>query len=592
MKRFAAVIVGICIVLITALPLFAEEQTTTANSALSALNETDVALSDVGENEDIFPISDAQPDMVEEQTAASDAQSEEIENNVSDGRIYLGERYYYTAPSDYNLKLGYAIKPDGTIVILNSYCANYDNYQHVNGFYVPDEINGVPVTEISSLRKYRVDNEGAELTYSYVWQFKMTSPIQVRLSQNLTAITTSIPFLPTPRDASSAEIVNTGSVGSVTLPNTLAQCAERAFSGIYVIGDFTFSSAMKQIEKGTLEYSEITGDVIVPSGVETIADSAFKNTKIGGTVRLPNTLKTIENYAFSDTSLTSVYIPSSVISIDDEAFTANSFTIYGVSGSCAQQYAQKKGYNFVDSGAQIAAFVERLYTVALNRGSDAGGKADWINRLKTGKATAAEVVRGFIMSPEFEKRGLSNADAVETLYKAMLNRGSDAVGKADWINALENGMSFEAIVAGFANSNEFATLCSSYGVTKGDFTTSQPRDKNRQLTAFVSRLYSKLLQRSGDAIGLNDWCSRIIKKAETPNQVAHGFVFSDEFIGENLSNDEFVTRMYRTFLGREPDPAGKADWLNRLKQGQTKEQIFNGFADSQEFAGIIASFGL
>lgn len=160
------------------------------------------------------------------------------------------------------------------------------------------------------------------------------------------------------------------------------------------------------------------------------------------------------------------------------------------------------------------------------------------------------------------------------------------------MNQLANGVSREFVLRGFANSSEFQALCDAFGIKSGSLSVTQARDKSPNLTAFVNRLYTMLLKRNGDETGLNDWCSRILENRETPKQVAAGFVFSNEFKDAKLSNEEFVNRMYRTFLGREADAAGKADWLNRLAQGQSREKIFDGFADSTEFAGIVASFGL
>ena len=75
----------------------------------------------------------------------------------------------------------------------------------------------------------------------------------------------------------------------------------------------------------------------------------------------------------------------------------------------------------------------RCYQVILNRDPDTIGLNDWSYRLATSQATAAEIVYGFVDSTEFKSRGYSNRDAVEILYKAMLDRGSDEGGKAGWV---------------------------------------------------------------------------------------------------------------------------------------------------------------
>ena len=53
-------------------------------------------------------------------------------------------------------------------------------------------------------------------------------------------------------------------------------------------------------------------------------------------------------------------------------------------------------------------FVERCYTVTLDRPSDADGFADWKGKLLNGQAVGIEVAYGFIFSPEYTKKNKSN----------------------------------------------------------------------------------------------------------------------------------------------------------------------------------------
>ena len=50
--------------------------------------------------------------------------------------------------------------------------------------------------------------------------------------------------------------------------------------------------------------------------------------------------------------------------------------------------------------------------------------------------------------------------------------------------------------------------------------------------------------------------------------------------------------LYNLCLGRASEAAGKADWVGRLEQGTSREEVYWGFANSQEFENIIASYGL
>lgn len=241
---------------------------------------------------------------------------------------------------------------------------------------------------------------------------------------------------------------------------------------------------------------------------------------------------------------------------------------------------------------EVRAFVSRIYTVALGRDAEEEGLKDWTNRLVTGQESGAEVARGFIFSDEFTNKKLSDEQFVDTLYRTMFNRPADEGGKNGWLTNLHNGVSREYVYHGFAESDEFMNLCNDYHITQGSVTLEQPRDQNVKLTEFVSRVYYIALNRNSlDEAGINDWCGRILG-GTNPSDVVWGIVFSDEFTNRNLSNEEFVKVMYRTYFGREADEDGFNDWMSQLNSGASREHVVNGFSNSEEFANLVKSFGL
>lgn len=109
---------------------------------------------------------------------------------------------------------------------------------------------------------------------------------------------------------------------------------------------------------------------------------------------------------------------------------------------------------------------------------------------------------------------------------------------------------------------------------------------------FSTRLYSVALNRTPDPAGLAYWTERLANREITGTQAAYGFFFSNEFINSNLSNDEYITRLYRTFLGRDPEPAGFAYWQGRFRSGASRLDVFYGFSNSVEFSRICANAGI
>lgn len=247
---------------------------------------------------------------------------------------------------------------------------------------------------------------------------------------------------------------------------------------------------------------------------------------------------------------------------------------------------------FNDKG--INGFIDRLYTLCFGREADDDGFIYWRKALVDKSKSGAGVAYGFFFSDEMKLRNLSDEAFVELLYRVMMDRASDASGKAYWLERLSAGVSREGVYKGFAESAEFTNICASYGIERGYVAVNEGRDLNTGLTMFVSRLYTKALGRTYDISGLNDWCNRIIGGSWSLTDAATtGFFHSQEFLNKNLSNEEYVKVLYRTFLDREYDQAGLNDWVNRLNTGQaSRDEVLRGFSYSQEFANIMRQYGL
>lgn len=238
-------------------------------------------------------------------------------------------------------------------------------------------------------------------------------------------------------------------------------------------------------------------------------------------------------------------------------------------------------------------FVSRLYLTALERTVDPTGLQNWSNELYSGKLTGAQVVAYIFESKEFVDKNKTDEEYVDLLYRAIFDRKPDAAGKQHWLDFLNTGFSRRKVLKGFTDSQEFENLCNTYEVVKGTVELTEYRDLNEGVTGFVSRLYNLALLRRPDVAGLNNWTEQLLGKKTSPQSVAHGFVFSKEMNERNLSNEDFVSMLYNTMLGRWPDGPGLADWVKQLDGGtKTREDIFAGFANSKEFSEIVKSYNI
>ena len=105
-------------------------------------------------------------------------------------------------------------------------------------------------------------------------------------------------------------------------------------------------------------------------------------------------------------------------------------------------------------------------------------------------------------------------------------------------------------------------------------------------TAFEAyRLYRAAFDRAPDWEGLGFWIE-MLDRGVSLHAVAEGFTRSPEFIalyGENPSNADIVTRLYRNILDREPEQGGYDFWLSVLDEKRADlATVLASFSESQE----------
>lgn len=98
----------------------------------------------------------------------------------------------------------------------------------------------------------------------------------------------------------------------------------------------------------------------------------------------------------------------------------------------------------------------RLYEGLFDRDADIGGAEYWLNALDQG-TSLTDIANSFLNSEEFLANGdLDDAAFVELLYGNALNRESDEGGKAFWVEQLENGASRADVAISIVGSPEAA----------------------------------------------------------------------------------------------------------------------------------------
>ncbi|MCR5803248.1 MAG: DUF4214 domain-containing protein [Clostridia bacterium] len=111
--------------------------------------------------------------------------------------------------------------------------------------------------------------------------------------------------------------------------------------------------------------------------------------------------------------------------------------------------------------------------------------------------------------------------------------------------------------------------------------------------AFVERLYEVALGRESDPDGKAYWAGQVINGNLTGADCIRAFLLSEEFNNRNLSDEEFVTVLYKALFDRDAvdDPEGFNFWMNSLKT-VGRENVVDGFINSTEWCNVCASYGV
>jgi hypothetical protein len=96
---------------------------------------------------------------------------------------------------------------------------------------------------------------------------------------------------------------------------------------------------------------------------------------------------------------------------------------------------------------------------------------------------------------------------------------------------------------------------------------------------FAMQQYRDFLGREADPAGLADWTNRLSTNALTREEVIQGFFGSPEF----QSGVPSVVRLYLGFFKRIPDSGGLKGWVAQLRTGTSINTIASAFTRSQEF---------
>jgi hypothetical protein len=114
-------------------------------------------------------------------------------------------------------------------------------------------------------------------------------------------------------------------------------------------------------------------------------------------------------------------------------------------------------------------------------------------------------------------------------------------------------------------------------------TPPRPRLDRRTAEAIVDRAYREVLDRPADPEGLRRYRDRVLAEGWNERQLIEQLQRSTE--ARAINADAAITRMYREVLGRDPDANGLAHYRTKWRQGWTQGQIRADLLRSREGRG-------
>ena len=123
-----------------------------------------------------------------------------------------------------------------------------------------------------------------------------------------------------------------------------------------------------------------------------------------------------------------------------------------------------------------------------------------------------------------------------------------------------------------------------------DGTSPNGRYDPDENAASIARMYYTVLGRGPEFAGAHYWVEEVMEGRNLSiRDLAPGFYTSPEFrarYGENTTDQQFVSLLYRNVLGREGEPGGLNYWTNSLAQGASRAEVVVSISESYEHQSV------
>ena len=220
---------------------------------------------------------------------------------------------------------------------------------------------------------------------------------------------------------------------------------------------------------------------------------------------------------------------------------------------------------------------------------------DDVDRYEQSHGKSITVILALILDRNVHQKWISVLNAnIQAMAQKRIDRGDNIV-MVDMQNGA--GIDYRTDLADPVHPNDlgYQKMADKWFATLQTLPQMQENLANQvvpqEVTIFVQRAYSYILEREADEEGLDYWSHAL--KGATAASLIIPFFESDEYRSRELDRATALTILYKTLLDREPDEEGFAYWLDLLESEEmTIAEVMLNFFDSEEFHTLCSRYGL
>lgn len=261
---------------------------------------------------------------------------------------------------------------------------------------------------------------------------------------------------------------------------------------------------------------------------------------------------------------------------------------------CAQYQIEPGTITDLDSrdiNPEMTNFVKVLFEQMYGRAPVTEEYNIWCQYFTEGKELAPTLM-DIVKSSEFTSRCLSDESTIDVLSSVMLGRTADPSEKEAYLGMLDSGLSMTYVASQIASDPNYLSNCSSVGIRPGTVTLTEARDKNPELTSFLTRLYTQFAGKRPSAEDLNSYVSETLEDSGKTRDAIVEMLSNPESMTLFATDDEYLNAVFDVCYGQAAAPEKIEAYKIGLKNGVTRERVLESILSDPAFDAKMSEYGI